>query len=165
MIAAARQNRVMHNLGTWLQLFGNIIMLGGAFWVWHKASGRLNQWRAAIGTRLNQLRTTISDLRTAPPPPAISGHLTAHAQLSADVTLKRSGTDDERITQLENDHNTVLNLLAQLESRLRNEINQATADVLGEFQTLSNAVRLRDIYPVLVGITVSIAGYLCQLFG
>jgi hypothetical protein len=119
----------------------------------------------AIGTWANQLRNAIA---SAPPPTThhhVTAHLTSHGQLSAEVTLKRGGTDDERLTQLENDYNNLLNQLAHQESRLRNEINEAIADALDKFEKLSDAVRLRDIYPVLVGIAVSIAGYLCQLFG
>ena len=86
-------------------------------------------------------------------------------QAAAPMTLKRAGTTDERITQLENDHNDVLNALAQQESALRDETKQAIADALDNFQTLSDTVRLRDIGWAVGGIAVSIAGYLFQLFG
>jgi hypothetical protein len=88
-----------------------------------------------------------------------------HTQLSASATLKRSGTPDQRITQLENDYNTLLNQLAQQESGLRTEINQAKAAVLQDFQSLSDAIRLKEAYLAVLGIGVSIAGYICQLIG
>jgi hypothetical protein len=45
--------------------------------------------------------------------------------------------------------------------RLRTEIDQAiTAE-----QQRSQALRLRDLYPALAGIAISIAGHACQLIG
>ena len=157
----------MQTLGTALQLIGNAIMLGGLLWAWHKASGRLNQWRAAIGTRLTQLRQTIASL-AAPPRPTThqaTAHLTIHAQISAGATLRRSGTPDERLTRLENDYNDMLNQLTQQGSSVRAEIDEAIAAELEAFQSNANAVRLSDIYPAVFGLLVSIAGYLCQLLG
>jgi hypothetical protein len=130
-------------------------------------SVRIKKARDAVVAQLTQLGNTIASL-AAPPPPTtqqVSAHLTVHGQSEADLTLKRAGTPDERITQLENDHNTVLNRLTQLESSLRTEINQAKAAVLEDFQTLSNAIRLREASLAVVGIGVSIAGYICQLIG
>jgi hypothetical protein len=156
----------VQTLGTALQLSGSVITLGGLLWAWHKASGRLNQWRAAIVIRLAQIRHKIQTLRPAGiPSQEAFANLTVQIQLAADATLKRGGPTDDRLTRLENDHNTVLNLLAQQESSLRVEIDQAIADALETIQTDADTVRLRDIYPAVFGILVSITGYICQLIG
>jgi hypothetical protein len=131
--------------------------------VW-TGSRRIKTVRDAVVDQLTQLGNAIASLGAPPPPPpTIAGHLTSHAELSADVTLKRGGTDDERLTRLENDHNTLLNELAKQESRFRAEISEAKAAVLKDFQTLSNAIRLKEAYLAVGGILVSIAGYICQL--
>jgi hypothetical protein len=54
-------------------------------------------------------------------------------------------------------------LTSQQESRFRAQIDEAIAAELETFEANADAVRLRDIYPVLGGITLSIAGYICQL--
>src|SRR5689334_2116667 len=156
----------MQTVGTWLQLVGVVITLGGLVWAWRKLSRLPSQWGAAINRWATQLRNAIPSLN-APPPSThqVSAHLAGHGQAAASMTLKRAGTTDERITQLENDHNDVLNALAQQESALRDETKQAIADALDNFQTLSDTVRLRDIGWAVGGIAVSIAGYLFQLFG
>jgi hypothetical protein len=53
----------------------------------------------------------------------------------------------------------------KLSPALHEQIDNAKADVLQDFQELSNLARLRDIYPALIGIAVSISGYVCQLVG
>jgi hypothetical protein len=79
------------------------------------------------------------------------------------MTLERHGETGDRLSRLENDHNTMLNLLEQQETRLRADIDQAIADALETVQADANTVRLCDIYPAVFGILVSIAGYICQL--
>jgi cutinase-like protein len=159
-------DRVMQTLGTWLQLIGNVIIFSVLLHVVWTGSRRIKTVRDAVVDQLTQLGNAIASLGAPPPPPpTIAGHLTSHADLSADVTLKRGGTDDERLTRLENDHNTLLNELAKQESRFRAEISEAKAAVLKDFQTLSNAIRLKEAYLAVGGILVSIAGYICQLIG
>jgi hypothetical protein len=156
----------MQALGTWLQLIGNGITAVVLLYVIATGSMRIKTVRDAVVSQLTQLVNTITSLGATPPTThQATGHLTMHTQLSASATLKRSGTPDQRITQLENDYNTLLNQLAQQESKLRTEINQAKAAVLQDFQSLSDAIRLKEAYLAVLGIGVSIVGYICQLIG
>jgi hypothetical protein len=156
----------MQTFGTWLQLIGTGITATVLVYVIATSSQRINAVRQAVVGQLTQLANAIASLGTTPPTThQATAHLTAHAELSADVTLKRSGTGDERITRLENDYNALLNQLTERESRLRAEINQAKVSVLQEFQSLSGAIRVREAYVAVFGLIVSIAGYICQLIG
>jgi hypothetical protein len=69
--------------------------------------------------------------------------------------------------RVENEADVIRTRLDRLPPTLRDEIRDeyegAIADALEEFSDLTNATRLRDIYPALGGILVSIAGYVCQL--
>jgi hypothetical protein len=157
----------MQTLGTWLQLIGNAITAVVLLYVIATGSMRIKTVRDAVVGQLTQLANAIASLGAPPaPPPTVTGHLASHVELSAkEITLKRVGTDDERLTWLENDHNTLLNQLAQQQSDLRAEIANAKVAVLQDFQSLSDAIRLREAYLAVLGIGVSIAGYICQLIG
>lgn len=166
----------MHTLSTWLQLFGNVIMLGGLLWAWHKASGRIAQWRAAIGARLTQLRDAIAQLvrntQTVKPEGIPSGEefgihatiggggMSTHIEGNVD-----GGTPEERLARQEVENAKRADEIRALAHALRTEIDNARAAVLDKSTALSNAVRLRDIYPAAFGLLVSIAGYICQLVG
>jgi hypothetical protein len=46
-------------LGTWLQLSGSVITLGGLLYAWHKASGALTRLRDTAGNWWRQLLSSI----------------------------------------------------------------------------------------------------------
>lgn len=161
-----RDNRVMQTFGTWLQLIGTSITALVLVYVIATSSQRIIAVRQAVAGQLTQLATAIANLGATPPTThQVTAHLAVHAELSADVTLKRFGTDDERITRLENDYNALLNQIREQASELRAEINQAKVSVLQDFQSLSDAIRVREAYVAVFGLVVSIAGYICQLIG
>jgi hypothetical protein len=154
----------MQTLGTALQLSGSVITLCGLLYAWHRVTGFLTRLRGAIGERVSQLRTAIGSVRTGGPT-----HHTGGASIRIEVQSTATGvvtgrTPDQRITELERQFRTLDDRFQTTATNLRDEINNAIADALQQFQTQSNTVRLRDIYPALGGLVVSISGYLVALF-
>lgn len=125
----------------------------------------VRRWGDAAIDRANQLRNAITKLITTPPTThKVDVHITVTPEITASMERKRSGTDDKRITQLENDYNDLVNkTLRELDSSLRAEINEAIATELQAFKAESDKIRLLDICPALAGIVVSITGYVVQL--
>jgi hypothetical protein len=150
----------MQTFGTVLQLSGSVITLGGLVYAWHVASGYLNQLREATRNRWTQLSNSLASFGRQTPPGSVGASLPVTATTTADMTLKRAGTVEERLERLENEPN-MSSQLARLTSTLRDEIDTAITAERDE----SNAIRLKDIYPALFGIVVSMAGLVCQLAG
>lgn len=158
----------MQTFGTWLQLSGSAITGLGLLYAWLKVSGRLRRWGVAAGSLVMQLRSAISrraggNTRVDP----ASAVVTITPSTTVEMTVTRGGTPDERLRRVENDFQELRDRLDKLPPALRDEVRDeyegAIADALEEFSDLTNATRLRDIYPALGGILVSIAGYVCQL--
>jgi hypothetical protein len=147
----------MQNLSTALQLSGSVITLCGLLWAWHKVTGFLTTLRGAIGDRVSQLRTAMR----GPTVHTVESHLTVGVKTSAIVVM---GTPEERLAKLERQFATLDEQLQGTASTLRGEINEAIAVALQQFQMQSDSVRLRDIYPALGGLAVTITGYLVALF-
>lgn len=157
----------MQTFGTWLQLTGAIITLGGLVWAWRKTSGRVDQWRDAMSDWYVQMLESIAT-RLTPPPAAPGGPGTLSVTLPKPtmqaVGSVNSGTDEQRLARLETENARRADEIREAAAALRIEIDQAVADALRTVQADANTVRLHDIYPALFGILVSIAGYVCQLW-
>lgn len=148
----------MQTLGNALQLAGSIITLGGLIYIWHKASGRLLQWHAGLRDRLNQLRKS-TDIIITPGPARVT--ITAHAPTIHTTSGPR--TTEDRLRWFEGENSRRTDELKTLAENLRAEIDAAQAAVLDESKKLSDAVRLKDVYPAMFGLVVSSAGIICQL--
>jgi len=153
----------MQNLGTALQLSGSVITFCGVLYAWRKVTGFLTGLRGVIGERVKQLGTAIANVRASGPT-----HHTASARLNIDVKVTATGVvlrpPEERITELEKELRTLTEQLQTSAATLRDEMNATISAALQQFQTQSDTVRRRDIYPALGGLAVTIAGYLVALF-
>lgn len=156
---------VMQTLGTSLQLTGSVITFGGLLYAWYVTSGRLRRWGVAAGNLVVGLR---SALRRSDTVKRADVALTAEGALTVETEKFVSGTLDQRLHTVENDADVIRTRLDRLPDALRDEMrdefNDAIAAALQEFSDLTNAAELRDIYPALFGILVSISGYLVTLF-
>lgn len=148
----------MQTLGNALQLAGSIITLGGLIYVWNKTSGRLQHWLNGLRDGLTQLRKSMDIIIT--PGPAritIKGHApTIH-------TTSGPRTTEDRLKWLEGENSRRADEIKRLAENLRAEIDAASAAVLDESKRLSDALRLKDVYPAMFGLVVSSAGIICQL--
>ncbi len=153
----------MQTLGTALQLSGSVITFFGLLYAWHTTSGRLGQLRDALGDRLNKLLSSIASLRSAGTAYTGGASATIEVDAKAEGQVTHPGTPEQRLEQLETWFNTLNNQLREVTPTLRGDMNEAIAAVLKDFQEQSNAIRLRDTYPALAGILISITGYIVQL--
>jgi hypothetical protein len=158
----------MQTLGTWLQLSGTGITGFGILFAWFKVSGRLRRWGVAAGSLVVQLRSAISrrvgDITVSPTSAVVTIGVGTPV---VTVTATLGGTLDERLRRVENDFQELRNRLdtlpPALRAEMRDEYEGAIADALEGFSNLTNAARIWDVVPALVGVAVSIGGYICQL--
>jgi hypothetical protein len=156
---------VVQTLGTWLQLSGSVITLGGLLYAWHTVSTRWAGLRHAARERLTQLRNSIEswgEPKTPEPPPA-GGSIGATLQpLETHMEgYVDHGGPDERFARLETELCSMADHIRELDTTLRTEIDNAIAVEREHVRV----VQLRDISWTLGGIAVSIIGYACQLIG
>jgi hypothetical protein len=157
----------MQTFGTVLKLAGSIITFGGLLYAWHQVSGRLHQWHDAMSGRASRLRESVAKWlpqRDPQAPIKRSFTLNLEPQFTMEAKPVQGGTAEERLARLEGEIYTLNHQFTQMTSTLRVEIDDARAAMLEESKTLSDAIRLRDLCPALVGILVSIVGYAVQLY-
>lgn len=147
----------MQIFGNALQLAGSIITLGGLIYIWHKTSGRLVQWRDGLKDRLSQLRKSM-DIIITPGPARMT--IKAHAP---SIHVSGPRTTEDRLKWLEGENARRADEIKEIADALRAEIDKARAEILDESKKLSDAVRLKDVYPAMFGLVVSSAGIICQL--
>jgi hypothetical protein len=161
----------MQTLGTALQLSGSVITFFGLLWALHVTAERLAQWRGAALSRWTRLLNSIDKWLKQPPETVeISGMFTGHGELSARAEgILNDTRPGELFTLIQNkltspltDQLTSLrNHTNELAENLRTEINDAvTAE-----REKDAALRVWDFTPTLIGLVVSITGYICQLIG
>ena len=160
----------MQTLGTALQLVGSTITLGGLVYAWHVTSGRLVQWRDDLRNRLTRLRESMDKWLSAGPPTPAQASFGIHTTIGIGMSTHAEGrvdggTTEDRLARLEVEIAKLADKLTAATDALRTEIDQARATVLDESKALSDTIRLKDIYPALFGLVVSIAGMSCQLIG
>ncbi|OBA57322.1 hypothetical protein A5647_24215 [Mycobacterium sp. 1100029.7] len=155
-------------IGNALQLGGSVITLGGLAYAWHITSGRLVRLRDGMRDRLIQLRESMDKWFSLGPPTPASASVTIQvptAMAFATMYPPRVGTPETRLKDLEGEFDALAKKLSAVTDALRTEIDQARIAVLDESKALSDAIRLKDIWPAIAGLLVSIIGIAWQLFG
>jgi hypothetical protein len=149
----------MQTWGTALQLVGNAIMLGGLVYAWHSLTRFLSRWGETARGRLTRLRDSLASVfKESATGTGMAQPSTYGWSSKLTGVTPGTGTPEERISQLE--AKLVEHRVSMIEM-LRTAIDGAIADEREE----SKAVQLYQIYPAVIGLLVSIAGYACQLHG
>jgi len=152
----------VQTLGNWLQLLGYVITAAGLFHAWRRASSRFDEWRDTLRTRLTQLRAFVASRgRGVKREGGADSTFGWKAEAAGEV--QRAGTDPERLKRVEQEVDEPQDSFRKLTSSLPVQIDDAIATELEKLESLSNAIRLKDISWAIVGIAVSAAGIIVQL--
>jgi hypothetical protein len=152
----------MQTLGNWLQLLGYVITAAGLFHAWKRASSRFDEWRDTLRTRLTELRAFVAS-RGQGVKREGGADLAIGFKTDAGGEVQRGGTDPERLKRVEHEVEDLQDGFKKLTSSLPAQINDAIAADLEKLESLSNAIRLKDISWAIAGIAVSAAGIIIQL--
>lgn len=167
-------------IGNSLQLAGSIITLGGLAYAWHITTGRITQLLDNARAWLLSFRKSVDQWIVLEP---ITGSgefgtmsVTIGPMTPSGVGHVDNGTDEERLARLETENARRADEIRDVQNKLSKEINQEISKVqdmmrkeidsaLEDFKRSSDAIRLKDIWPAMAGLVVSIVGIAWQLFG
>jgi hypothetical protein len=155
VVLLASPSTVTQTLGAVLQLLGSIITLGGLLWAWYVASDRFRKFRGLLTEHWTDLRKHVDRLGNRAAAVYIKNRNLVH-------TWRSMGLLGETAPSLFEDELAALRWqLNDLRSTLCTEIETAIANE----DKRSQVIQLDDLGPAILGLLVSIAGNVFQLFG
>jgi hypothetical protein len=135
----------MQTAGTSLQLIGALVTAAGLLYAWNRASGRFDQWRNSVMSKLGELRAQVASKGKA------DAHVQVDVQTNVGMGLTRPGTLDERLQRVENE-------LSELPGKTKKAIENAIDEKLAEFDATGRGFAVKDIYWALGGIGLGAFG-------
>ena len=152
----------VYTFGSLLQLLGAIITGAGLFYAWNRTSRRFDEWRSSLQSPWEQLRAFMAS-RGRGMTLEGSGELLVEVGLVGEMELTRGGTVEERLTAGREEVQDLDGRLTKSLSSIPAEIDNAVASEFGRFESLSNAIAVKDIYWALAGIAVGAVGIVVQM--
>jgi hypothetical protein len=153
---------VVEVAGTWLQLLGVLITIGGLRYVWTRVVGLFARMRSGLAGRIAQIRSNVvraaRDVQLAG-----DGALTVEVQVVAEATVTRGSTPGERLGRLERDFQEQAAHFRKALDELPEQINEAITDGLADYGAEETVLQAKDLVPTLVGLAVSGSGLILQL--
>jgi hypothetical protein len=135
----------MQTAGTSLQLLGAVVTAMGLFYAWNRASGRYDQWRNSVTSKLGDLREQITRKGKA------DANLQIGFQTDVGGVIGRPGTVEERLHSVENQ-------ISEIPGKTEKAIENAIDEKLAEFDATGKGFAVKDISWALVGICIGVLG-------
>jgi len=141
--------------GSVLQLLGAAVTALGLLYAWNRASGRFDEWRQDVTSKLAAVRSRVT------------GRYNAEFSLAVPPTIRVEGkvlpppgsTPEDRLLRVEQE-------LAELPGRVNKDIEAVEAAIdekLAEFDSAGKGFAVKDIYWALGGIGIGMVGTLVSL--
>jgi hypothetical protein len=141
--------------GTVLQIIGAAVTALGLLYAWDRASGRFDQWRDSVTSKLAGLRAQVTGRHKG----SASVVIAPEAKAAGKVLPSPDWTLEDRLQRVEQ-------TLAELPGRTKKEIGAVEAAIdekLAELDATGKGFAVKDIYWALGGIGIGMLGTVLSL--